>query len=75
MSLYRRSTEMGRVVRSINATGDMRCVDIFERPDGNFGFEEYRRDPETAEGWFPIGFHYGIVCADAEEAMRRAKTA
>ena len=23
-----------------------RCVDVFSRPDGTFGFEEFRRDPE-----------------------------
>ena len=26
-----------------------RCVDIFSRPDGTFGFEEFRRDPEDME--------------------------
>ena len=24
----------------------MRCVDLFRRPDGTFGYEEFRRDPE-----------------------------
>jgi len=33
-----------------------RCVDIFERPDGSFGFEEYRRDPEDS-GWTRIADH------------------
>jgi hypothetical protein len=28
-----------------NSAGD-RCVDIFARDDGTFGFEEYRKDPE-----------------------------
>ena len=45
------------VVRSINAVGDDRCVDVFRRPDGTFGFEEYRRDVEDQRGWFAIGFH------------------
>jgi len=27
-----------------------RCVDVFARPDGTFGFEEFRRDPEDM-GW------------------------
>jgi hypothetical protein len=25
-----------------------RCVDIFERPDRTFGFEEFRRDAQDA---------------------------
>jgi hypothetical protein len=32
-----------------NAEAD-RCIDIFVRGDGTFGFEEYRRDPEDAGG-------------------------
>jgi len=32
-----------------------RCVDIFSRPDGTFGFEEFRRDPEDLGVWTPIG--------------------
>ncbi|MDB5818275.1 MAG: hypothetical protein JWQ11_1915 [Rhizobacter sp.] len=33
-----------------NADHD-RCVDIFERPDGSFGFEEFRRDVEDQGRW------------------------
>lgn len=45
------------VVKSINAAGEGRCVDLFCRPDGTFGFEEYRRDVEDQRGWFAIGFY------------------
>ena len=34
------------VLKSINFQGEGRCVDIFMRPDGTFGFEEFRRDIE-----------------------------
>ena len=34
-----------------------RCVDIFVRPDGTFGFEEFRRDPEDMGAWTPIAYH------------------
>ena len=44
------------VVRSINSNDKTRCVDIFRRKDNSFGFEEYRLDPETNEGWYKIGF-------------------
>ena len=36
-----------------------RCVDIFSRPDGSFGFEEFRRDPEDLGVWTPISYYSG----------------
>lgn len=59
MVTHHRSKDLGIVLLSINATGEAICVDFFQRPDGSYGFEEYRRDVETGEGWFPIGFHSG----------------
>ena len=75
MTMYRRSAELSHVVRSINMIGEAICVDIFQRPDGTFGFEEYRRDTETSERWFPIGFHSGIVCNSEDEAVTKAAAA
>ena len=46
-----------KVIRSIEAPGGQLCVDLFRRPDGSFGFELYRREPEESIGWFAIG-HY-----------------
>ena len=43
------------VIRSYNLDGETQCVDIFRRPDGTYGFEEYRREPEDGRGWFAIG--------------------
>jgi hypothetical protein len=40
------------VIHSFNMDGDTRCLDIFHRLDGTFGFEEFRRDPEDRPGWF-----------------------
>ena len=62
-----------KVVRSINAPGESRCVDVFRRPDGSFGFEEYRRDSEDARGWFPIGFYEAQVFDAAESALAAAQ--
>ncbi len=31
-----------------------RCVDIFGRVDGSFGFEEFRRDPEDMGAWYDV---------------------
>lgn len=47
-----------KVVRSINLDGETICVDIFARPDGTYGFDEFRRDHEDGRGWYSIG-HYG----------------
>jgi hypothetical protein len=51
-----------------------RCVDIFARPDGTFGFEEFRRDPEDMGEWTPVAYFSGHEYAtepDAVEAARR----
>ena len=42
------------VIRSINNSDQSLCVDIFKRNDNTFGFEEYRRDKETYEGWYKV---------------------
>jgi hypothetical protein len=61
-----------RVLRSYNQDGETRCVDIFVRPDGSYGFEEYRRDPEDGRGWFAIGASSTRVFANAEAARAAA---
>jgi len=62
-----------KVVRSIETPDGGRCVDLFRRPDGSFGFEEYRRDPEDGSGWFAIGFHAGAVFATEAAALTEAR--
>lgn len=66
---------VNRVLRSINDRGADRCVDVFLRPDGTVGFEEFRRDVEDARGWFPIGGHRDRTFADEAEALAAARTA
>lgn len=61
-----------KVMRSINAPGDLLCVDIFRRPDDSFGFEEYRRDPEDGRGWFPVGHHGAKVFITQDAAWQAA---
>lgn len=34
-----------------------RCIDLFRRPDGSFGFEEFRRDVEDAGEWTPVAYY------------------
>lgn len=61
------------VLDSIATPDGGRCVDVFRRDDGSFGFEVYRCDSEALSGWFPIG---GFADrAFATEAAARAAAA
>ncbi len=68
-------THKNTVLRSIETPDGGRCVDFFIRPDGSFGFEEYRRDLEDMRGWFPIGFHGKKSFGSQSEAEDKAVTA
>ena len=61
-----------RVLRSIETDDGGRCLDLFVRGDGSFGFEEYRRDIEDGRGWFAVGFHASASFATADEALGNA---
>jgi hypothetical protein len=61
-----------RVLRSIETDDAGRCVDLFVRPDGSFGFEEYRRDFEDGRGWYPIGFHASARYETEDGALQDA---
>ncbi len=74
MTIYRRSKDLGTVIESHNEFGDQTCLDLFQRPDGSFGYEHYRRDVESLEGWFPIGYYSGSVFATLALARRDAAT-
>jgi hypothetical protein len=45
-----------RVEGSVQTHEGDRCVDVFVRGDGSYGFEEFRRDPEDMGRWTPL--HY-----------------
>lgn len=62
-----------KVVHSFNLDGEWRCVDVFVRPDGTYGFEEYRRDAEDGRGWFPIGFYGTQRFSTSSEALAQAR--
>ncbi|NNE21638.1 MAG: hypothetical protein HKN11_03425 [Rhizobiales bacterium] len=65
-------TARNRVLKSINFAGEDRCVDVFVRADGTFGFEEYRRDVEDGRGWFAVGFFDGLVFGSEKAALAEA---
>ncbi len=52
-----------------------RCVDLFSRPDGTFGFEEFRQDPEDLGAWTPIRYFSDHEYPTAEAALTAAKKA
>ena len=57
------------VVRSINNNDQSLCVDIFRRRDKTYGFEEYRRDKETHEGWYKVNSFGDYVYFSEQEAL------
>ena len=61
-----------QVVHSFNLDGELRCVDVFLRPDGTYGYDEYRRDPEDGRGWFPVGFHSELRFGSSTDALADA---
>lgn len=64
-----------RVLASHSTPAVDRCVDIFVRPSGTFGFEEFRRDPEDQGTWTPIACYSSRefdVQQDAVDAARQA---
>ena len=60
------------VVRSINNSDQSLCIDIFKRKDNTYGFEEYRRDKETYEGWYKIHSYEHDVYLSEIEALTGA---
>ena len=48
--MSRRIDKSWVVLESLETDDGLRCVDLFRRPDGSFGYEEFRRDPEERRG-------------------------
>jgi ribosomal protein S18 acetylase RimI-like enzyme len=65
-------SHINKVLRSIEMPDGDRCVDLFVRPDGTYGYEEYRRELEDGRGWFPIGFHSEAEFSSEEQALKSA---
>ena len=51
------------------------CVDVFERPDGSFGFEMFRRDPEDQGRWTMLNRHAAARFATIDDARIAAARA
>jgi hypothetical protein len=61
------------VVSSFDSPDGDYCVDIFQRGDGTFGLEEFRRDAEDLNGWFPLHRHSREVFTTSERALAHAR--
>jgi hypothetical protein len=48
-------------------------VDIFARPDGTFGFEEFRRDPEDMGAWTPVAYFSARELATEGQALEAVR--
>jgi len=49
-----------------------RCVDLFERPDGTCGYEQFRRDVEDRGAWTPISYFSTLVLPTRKAALEAA---
>ena len=63
------------VFASIEDDAHAKCVDVFYRPDGSFGFEEFRRDVEDAGAWTPLTYYSGASYASSIAAYEAAEAA
>ena len=50
-----------RVLASWQSSDGFRCVDVFRRPDGSYGFEEFRLDSEDMGAWTPVAYFSGAT--------------
>ena len=63
------------VVTSLHNDEVDRCVDIFARADGTFGFREFRRDPEDSGGWTLVSYNPRDIYATEQQALAAARAA
>jgi hypothetical protein len=71
----RRIEKSWTVLESIETDDGHRCVDLFRRPDGTFGYEEFRRDPEDQGLWTPVRFASALSYPGLENARAAAAAA
>jgi hypothetical protein len=70
--MSKRIDKSWRIFISIENFEHDRCVDLFSRPDGTCGFEEFRHDPEDSGAWTPVSFYSGSIYASREAAFAAA---
>jgi hypothetical protein len=73
--MSRRIDKSWTVFDSVENGEHDRCVDLFSRPDGSFGFEEFRRDVEDAGAWTPVAYYSSAAYASKDAALHAATKA
>lgn len=73
--MSRRIDKSWVVFDSIENDEHNRCVDLFRRPNGTFGFEEFRRDVEDAGAWTPVAYYSQAAYASNKAALEAAEAA
>lgn len=73
--MARRIDKSFTVFESLESAEHDRCVDLFSRPDGSFGFEEFRRDAEDGGAWTPVHHYSGLRYASRQAALAAASRA
>lgn len=63
------------VLESLENAEHDRCIDLFRRPDGSFGFEVFRRDVEDAGLWTAVAYHSAAAYGSREAALAAAGAA
>jgi hypothetical protein len=71
--MSRRIDKSWLVLASVENSEHDRCVDIFSRPDGSFGFEEFRRDVEDRGQWTPVQYYSGVAYFSPAEMLDTAE--
>ena len=71
----RSSNRNWQALESLEDDGGTRCVDIFVRPDGRFGFETFRKDPEDLGRWTMLGLYSAARFMTIGEARSAAALA
>ena len=70
--MTRRIDRSWTVLTSVENDAHDRCVDLFRRPDGTWGFEEFRRDVEDGGVWTPVAAYSLSSYPSREAAWERA---
>ena len=65
---------MNKVLESIHDDTVNRCVDLFVRDDGTYGFEEFRRDAEDGGTWQSLQRYSRMQYQSLGEARSQARS-
>jgi hypothetical protein len=62
------------IVATVHSDDAHRCVKVIKQPDGTFGFQEFRREPEDAGGWMLVAENSGATLATERQALAAARS-